>query len=267
MSPTDDAYHLGEVHLVSLEAFDASDDTKGFFQEFNKCAERLQAQKMRQIDPKTEPPMPKIIWKIEAIFQSVIYRSVELHNAISVLLNANNLLGAIIVSRTLIELMVFVADLYQKLVEGVEQRDLGKIDAATMATNFATRWDSMPEETKAVNILTIIKKFDKGFMGSKDETPTADVHATLSEYTHPNWVGMAGYFGKINYETRVHYLSVHRENTAKLHDTLAAGCIGLGVIDYLLRKITALKPAIEQISLENLDKLIADLDAAEVPET
>jgi hypothetical protein len=79
-----------------------------------------------------------------------------------------------------------------KVAIGVKEHDLAKINAVTMATNFATRWEDAPTETKATNIMTLLERFDRDFAENKTGKPVSTVHTTLSEYTHPNWSGMAG---------------------------------------------------------------------------
>jgi hypothetical protein len=240
--------HLGTVHEISIETSDAPGQIKDFFKGLNSCTHRLHAMKKRQIDPNTDPPMPKVVWKLLAVCQSIIYRAVELENAVSLLINAQNLLGALIMTRTIVELMVFVGELRENVARGVDERDLSKIDAAIMSTNFSTRWEEMPEEIKARNILTLLERFDRVFMGEKKNKPTSKIHAILSEFTHPNWVGMAGFFGVVNYESRVESFSVEHRDKPGLYVNVAGGCICLPGIEYLLREIGELVPQVWTIS-------------------
>ena len=57
-------------------------------------------------------------------------------------------------------------------------------------------WADGPE---AINVLTFVKRFDKkvpGFEGS---------YNSLSEYAHPNWLGVSGLYSKIDRENFVVY--------------------------------------------------------------
>jgi hypothetical protein len=239
---------LGMVHEVSIEALDAPDEIKEFFTSVNDCAHRLQDMKRSEIDPRTDPIMPKVVWKMHSVCQSAIYRAVELQNAVAILVNADNLLGGIIMARTLIELMAFISDLQEKISRGVDSNSLPMIDEAIMATSFSTRWEEMPEGTKATNILTIIERFDRDFMGEKKARPVSGVHAVLSEYVHPNWAGMAGFFGFVNYESRVDRLSVRHKDKEKLYLHIAAGCTALAIIEHILRQLLANEPKVWAIS-------------------
>jgi hypothetical protein len=192
--------------------------------------------------------MPKVVWKMLSVCQSAIYRTVELQNAVAILINADNLLGAIIMARTLIELMAFISDLQEKISRGVDKNSLPMIDAAIMTTNFSTRWEEMPEGTKATNIQTVIERFDRDFMGEKKSKPVSGVHAILSEHVHPNWAGMAGFFGSINYESRVDHLSVRHKDKQKLYLHVAAGCTALAIIEHILRAILSTEPKVWAIS-------------------
>jgi hypothetical protein len=238
--------HLGTVHAI--ETSDAPDEIRDFFKGLNSCTHRLHGMKQGQIDPNTDPPMPKVVWKLLAVCQSIIYRAVELQNAVSLLVNANNMLGALIMTRTIVELMVFVGELRENVAQGVDERDLSKIDVAIMSTNFATRWKEMPEKTRARNILTLLERFDRDFMGEKKNKPTSKIHAILSEFTHPNWVGMAGFFGVMNYESRVESFSVEHRDKLGLYVNVAGGCICFPVIEYLLKDIGEFVPQVWTIS-------------------
>jgi hypothetical protein len=140
-------------------------------------------------------------------------------------------------ARSLVELAALVSDLRIKVAIGVKEHDLAKIDAATIATNFATRWEGAPTETKATNIMTLLERFDRDFTENKTGKPVSTIHATLSEYTHPNWSGMAGFFSLRNDEGRTDSFSVQPRDKAKLYVTIATGCLCLPVIEVLLREI------------------------------
>jgi hypothetical protein len=74
------------------------------------------------------------------------------------------------------------------------------------------------------------------------------VHAILSEYVHPNWAGMAGFFGSMNYESRVDHLSVQHKDKQRLYLHIAAGCTALAIIEHILKMIFAIEPKVRAIS-------------------
>jgi hypothetical protein len=59
--------------------------------------------------------MPAVVWQLLSVHQTIIYRAIELQNAVSLLLNEKNFLDALIMARTLVELAAFVSDLHVKV--------------------------------------------------------------------------------------------------------------------------------------------------------
>ncbi len=176
--------------------------------------------------------MPKVVWKLLSTRQAIIYRAVELQNGISTLLNADNLrVLHIILARTLVELMVFVGYLSEELSIATKNENLGAIDKAIQSSNFSTRWEDMPAEAKAKNILTLLEKFDRKIMKEEKELPVTDMHAILSEFTHPNWVGTAGFFGFIDKQTAVQHFSVVHRDRAGILGNICGGCMCLLFIE------------------------------------
>jgi hypothetical protein len=88
----DDIAHLGRVYEITIETVDARDEIKEYFNVLNPCAQRLRRIKQRKIDPRTDA-MPAVAWQLLAVHQNIVYRTVELQNALSVLLNAQNFLS------------------------------------------------------------------------------------------------------------------------------------------------------------------------------
>jgi hypothetical protein len=137
----------------------------------------------------------------------------------------------------LVELAAFVSNLHVKVGIGVKENDLAKINTATMAANFATRWEHAPADTKAPNILTLLSHFDRDFAENKAGKPLTGVHETLSEYTHPNWSGMAGFFSVRNDEENTQYFSVQPTDRTGLYARVAIACLFFPVIEFLLLEI------------------------------
>jgi hypothetical protein len=228
--------HLGRVCEIMIEIVDAPDQLRDFFNSLNLCAKRLQSIKQRKIDPRSDS-MPAVVWQLLSVHQTIVYRAVELQNAVAILLNEKNFLGALIMARTLVELAAFVSELHMKVGIGVKENDLAKINAATMAANFATRWEHAPADTKATNIVTLITHFDRDFAENTAGKPLFGIHATLSEYVHPNWSGMAGFFSVRNDQENTQYFSVQPADKSGLYAQVGIACLCLFVIEFLLREI------------------------------
>jgi hypothetical protein len=231
-----DLTHLGRVREITIEIVDAPDEIRNVFSGLNLCAQRLQSLKKRKIDPRPDA-IPAVVWQLLSVHQTIVYRAIELQNAVSLLLNEKNFLGALIMARTLVELAAFVSDLHVKVGIGIKENDLAKINAATMAANFATRWDHAPADTKSPNILTLLSHFDRDFAENKAGKPLTEVHAALSEYTHPNWSGMAGFFSVRNNEENTQYFSVQPTDKTGLYARVGIACLSLLVIEFLLGEI------------------------------
>jgi hypothetical protein len=232
----DNTTHLGKVTEITIETVEASEEIRESFRRINLCAERLQSIKQRKIDPRPDS-MPAAVWQLLSVHQTITYRAVELQNAVSLLLNEKNFLGALIMVRTLVELAAFVSDLNGKVATGLKENDRAKINAATMVANFSTRWENAPDDSKATNILTLLTRFDRDFAQDAEAKPLTGIHATLSEYTHPNWSGMAGFFTVRNDDENTQYFSVQPTDRTGLYARVAIGCLSLPVIELLLQEI------------------------------
>lgn len=109
--------------------------------------------------------------------------------------NARSTLAAVLSARALMETIALMASLEDRVADCLAREDLGQLDAFVMHGMFASRdaeWIEEYPDSKAVNVLTYIDRFDKrvpGFRGHYD---------ILSERCHPNSLGHNFMFSKLD---------------------------------------------------------------------
>ena len=143
----------------------------------------------------------KIAWKLATYQHVLLHRSVALMDGAAVAWNAQSTLSAILTARAFMETLAVMAEFEGRVARFLAEEDLGALDALAQHGIFASRdpeWTKEFAETKAVNVLTYIDKFDErasGFRGHYDSLSercqdrphgrliyrhTALVHATYS---------------------------------------------------------------------------------------
>jgi len=134
--------------------------------------------------------MPKVLWKVTAVYQALIRRTVEIADGLRTAWNAGNLVTTITMARSLIETGAIVRHLTERIKEAVEKKDVSALDEAVMQVGFATRDENFIKDGayKATNILTLIDRADVSMF--KDKAPFRQSYDFLSEFAHPNHGGV-----------------------------------------------------------------------------
>lgn len=237
--------------IVEIDASKCDPEHLVLLQEANTAARKLEAEKLPCIDPEWDR-MPKMVWKLLSTHQSLIYRSVEIHNGIATLVNAGNLLGGAILARAQCETAAFISNLSHCLEAGIAQKNLQAVDDAIVSANFAHRWDKDDPKYFAKNILTLLERMDAQYFGSKKDTMMTWFYEALSEFAHPNWLGTMGFFGSIDFETRVHHFSHRPKDMRGVEHSVLLGASAIMISEDLLKRVRNAEQAVGHLSLDAL---------------
>jgi len=137
----------------------------------------------------------KIAWKLAVYQHALLHRIVALMDGAAVAWNNACTLSAILSARALMETIAVMADFEDRVGELLTSEDFGALNALVERGTFASRdpeWINEFPDTKAVNALTYVNKFDKqapGFRGHYD---------ILSERCHPNSLGHNFMFAELD---------------------------------------------------------------------
>ena len=137
----------------------------------------------------------KIAWKLAVYQHGLLHRMVALMDGTAVAWNNRCTLSAMLSARALMETFAVMAVFADRAADSFAAEDLSSLDALAQQGSFASRdpeWIKEAPETKAVNVLTYIERFNKwvpGFRGHYD---------MLSERCHPNSLGHNFMFSKLD---------------------------------------------------------------------
>jgi hypothetical protein len=209
---------------------------KSLVNELNASIDRLDAGRAVEINASGPFLRSKIAWKL-AVYQHVLlHRIVALMDGAALAWNNRSTLSAILTARALMETIAVMAHFEDSVREFLGREDLGALDAYVQRGTFASRdpkWIDEFPETKAINVMTFVEKFDKrvpGFKGHYD---------ILSERCHPNSSGHNFMFSKLNHSDASVSFSDEREPGRNGQMILAA--LGpLPLIESMMTRLTKL---------------------------
>jgi hypothetical protein len=171
-------------------------DTTGDDEEITEALLRLRKHLISEFSTEYTASVPKMVWKSRSTYQCLIRRTLEGVDGMRAAWNAGNLLTALTMGRSLIETGAVVSRLSDSVKDATVKRDVEALDRVVMNVGFGTRYDlfeSEKEEHKALNILTMINQMDRSLFG--DKTPRLrDAYDFLSEFAHPNHLGILGLY-------------------------------------------------------------------------
>ena len=134
----------------------------------------------------------KIPYKASSFREVLIHRVSDLADVAVELYEANYLVPAFIVTRSVVETSAVIYWLYQKSSEFIEKRDEEAFDEFIMKGMLGSKDGTTKYES--YNVLTAVDRLDKEFPGLRD------MYNTLCELTHPNWSGVMGAYSRIEKE-------------------------------------------------------------------
>ncbi len=139
-----------------------------------------------------------LTWKSKIPFKAVSLREVLIHRVSELsmvavdLYECNKLVPAFIITRAVVETVAMTYWLNQKVGEFFKTKDIQKLDEFLMKAMHGSRDDTTPIEP--YNVLTAVDKMDKKHNGFRK------MYGWLCEFTHPNWSGVLGAYGKVDHK-------------------------------------------------------------------
>lgn len=198
--------------------------------EINGQLEELKALKVNEIRVEGHLAKSKLAWKIATLSQACLRRLVELAEATAFTWNQGYYISALTLARSVIETGAILCDIDENVKKHLDKEDLKGLDDFVMNRTFSTKledWLNKGKVYKATNILTIIQKKDRQLPG------LLDVYNGLSEYAHPNHVGLSQHYGDLDRTNGTVSYKEHSFLKAKFHSILCAlTFIGFGYHAY-----------------------------------
>lgn len=139
-----------------------------------------------------------LTWKSKIPFKAISLREVLIHRVgelsmVAVdLYECNKLVSAFVITRAIVETVAMTYWLSKRVGEFLNSKDVQKLDEFLMRAMHGSRDGTTPLES--YNVLTAVDKMDKEYNGFRK------MYDWLCEFTHPNWSGALGAYGKINHE-------------------------------------------------------------------
>ena len=162
----------------------------------NAGLDRLAARRKSTIEVVDHFARSKLAWKLAVLQEALLYRVVALGRGAAVTWNTGNFLTCILAVRALVETVALSQDLAEQVQAHIDAADLASLSKLLDQQTFATRdeeWLSEHPDTRAVNILTLLDRFDR------KRLPGVRRHYDrLSERCHPNSLGHPWMFSKLD---------------------------------------------------------------------
>lgn len=168
----------------------------------------------------------KAPWRSLQLRELVAWRLQDLLEQSYFLYNASHVLGARILLRSGFETMAILIHLNQTIRQVVAGTlDFHEFSEKTSKLLLGSRDKTTNHE--AINIVTVIQKADKRYLG------LVDWYAALSESAHPNYEGMLfGYSEADEYNQVTTYKNQWVKRYGRLHVASIQACISVFVAEY-----------------------------------
>lgn len=163
--------------------------------EINTSLDRLSGLRAVQINVTERFARSKIAWKLANYQHVLLHRIVALMDGAAVAWNNHCTLTAILSARAFMETLAVMAEFENRVTRLLADEDLGGLDAVAQHGTFASRdaeWIKEFPDTKAMNVVSYIDKFDKVAEGFRRH------YDILSERCHPNALGHNFMFAKLD---------------------------------------------------------------------
>jgi hypothetical protein len=169
----------------------------------------------------------KLALKLAVYREAMLWRIVALTESVALNWNSDNIVGAYLPARALIETSALLLDLEHELKKHIAASDIDALNSLLTSLTFATRnkkWIEGNPESEAINVLTLIDRTDKrtgsGVRGHYD---------LMSERCHPNYLGHHPLYGTLDVESGT--TSVSETKNIERHRDVILGAILLLLLD------------------------------------
>jgi hypothetical protein len=168
------------------------DENALMLQEARRLAEDIASSLPEHIQAAALTLKSKLPFKALSVRELLIHRVSPLATAAVEHFERNQNLPAIVLTRAVVETVAVLYSLHQRLKRFLDDENSSELDVFLMRCLLGSRNQSqnhagLPE---AINVLTLVDRVEKEFPGFRS------MYDDLCEFTHPNWAGTHGSFGK-----------------------------------------------------------------------
>lgn len=132
----------------------------------------------------------KIPFKATCLREVLLHRIAELASVAVELYEKDKLVPAFIITRAVVETASMIFWLNEKISDFFLSKDVKLLDGFLMKAMLGSRDGTT--ELESYNILTAVDRVNKRFSGFRR------MYDRMCEFTHPNWSGSLGSYGKID---------------------------------------------------------------------
>jgi hypothetical protein len=164
------------------------------FEEIKKWIDELKEMAPCEIRHESYSTVAMLPFKVAAIREIFIHRVIELSDISIEMIDSCKYLAAAILIRSIMETTAMLYYVLEKVKNVTEGADVGDVDVLIMRVMLGCNEKEGLE--KPINVLTAIQKIDKWLNKIKPKSASANtndpfmvLYSSLSEYTHPNWLG------------------------------------------------------------------------------
>lgn len=146
----------------------------------------------KEVDARAFTLESKLPFKATSLREVLIHRIAELASIAVDLYQRDKLVAAFVITRAVIETVAMIYWLHEKVTEFLSSKDIQKLDEFLMRAMLGSRDGTTSLES--YNVLTAVDRVDKAFPDFRQ------MYDRLCEFTHPNWSGLLGSYGKTDRE-------------------------------------------------------------------
>lgn len=132
----------------------------------------------------------KLPFKALTLKELLLHRVSVLATSAVELFEQERAIPAVVLTRSIVETLAVLYALHERLISFLKTKNISDLDNFLMQSLMGAR--NQPDLPNPINILTLIDRVEKTVPGFRS------VYDNLCEYTHPNWAGTFGAFGKID---------------------------------------------------------------------
>lgn len=175
------------------------------FEEIKKWRDELKEMAPFEIRHESYSTVAKLPFKVATIREIFIHRVIELSNISIEMIDSCKYIAAAILIRSIMETTAMLYYVLEKVQKVTEETEVGDVDDLIMRVMLGCNEKEGLE--KPINVLTAINKIDKWLNKIKPKSANANtkdpfmvLYSSLSEYTHPNWLGGLCVYGEMDDE-------------------------------------------------------------------
>lgn len=144
----------------------------------------------------------KLPFKATSLREVLFHRATELGSVAVELFESNRLVPAFVVTRAIVETVAALYWLHEKVSQFLDSKDIEAF--GQFLTRALVGSKDGTTQVEAYNALSAVDRLDRRFTGFRTK------YDTLCEFTHPNWFGVLGSYGKLDWEELTLHLGTER---------------------------------------------------------